>query len=166
MKGCLFVILALLMTATVATAQHQHGPVTTKEIIGAEHPELIPDSLAYGKFFESRSVSTDADPEVKQRVDFKIKGLRLGLRDELQFRVEMNRFRVNFDNIVKTHNYAAERGMATGDDFQSRVDQLTAETRANLQKSLSSTGEAFLELVVSRFKKNITISIATVGGVQ
>ena len=153
MKIGLFVIVALLMTSTVATAQHQHGTQTL--IDGRETPELIPDSVAYQNFFLARSLpATNASDEERKHLDYKIHTLGLDTQDELQFRLEMTRYRIKFDNLVASHSRLAEKGLVAADVFNAGAAKLVAETRDLLAKSLSPSGQQQFEDAVLAMRKN------------
>lgn len=161
MRVSLLVIAALLMTATVATAQHQHSaPV---EISGSEHPELIPDSTAYLNFFTLRSLPANATEEDRKHYDRKLAMLGLEPQDDLAFRLEMSKYRSKYDSLIASYNKKAEKGLATPPILYAELDKLVSETRGNLKNTLSPNAQMRFELAVQFMRRN-TRTITTGGG--
>jgi hypothetical protein len=164
MRVSLLVIVALLMTATVATAQHRHESVPIKEIDGSEHPELIPDLQAYGNFFNLRSVSADVpneSEEVRGRLaherevlNFKIRAMGLAGQDDLVFRTEMIRYRARFDALVLSHTKLAEKGLVDSRPFNAEWAKIVSDARGRLEKNLSTIGQRQFEGAVLYMRRS------------
>jgi len=158
--GLLFV--ALMLLTSVAMAQtHDHAAPVVKHVDGREHPEQIPDEVAYFNYFMGRSVSADvALPAEEQRhIENGIRMLQLETKDELQFRLAMTEFRSKFEHFNAVYTAKAEKGRATVFDFwygPGGIAQIVAETRARLTKGLSKNGQGSFELEVLRMRHNTT----------
>ena len=145
MKGCkgyIFAILALLMTATVATAQHQHSAPVVVEIDGGAHPEQIPDSTAYFNFFFHRSSpsNTGYSPEMFEAA---VHSVGLDAQDELVFRTAMAQFQSQFEAWKVKFTPLAEKGLLKGTDFWTAtggINGIVQQTRVTLEKNLSKVG--------------------------
>jgi hypothetical protein len=85
MKKHRLVTLALLMTASVTTAQHQHAAPNVIHVDGRDHPEQIPDAIAYGNFLILRSVSANASDEERLHQNGQLHMLQLDAGDNCNF---------------------------------------------------------------------------------
>ena len=164
----LLVALALLMTATVATAQHQHAVPNTIKVDGAKHPEQIPDEVAYFNYFRGRSVSEGAILTVEERHHLVggIQMLQLSQKDELQFLLALAQLRTKLDALYKSHSAKAEVGRATARDLwygPGGIAQIVGETRTKLAEVLSPEGLKSVEGAVQEMRKNTRFET---GGVQ
>src|SRR5258708_29592442 len=112
MRVSLIVALALLMTATVTTAQHQHDPIQVKQINGREQPEQIPDEIAYSNFFFGHSAVPGQVLTFEQRgaLDSAFAVMHLSGADELQLRLAAANFREKFEILNKSYTVRAEKG--------------------------------------------------------
>jgi hypothetical protein len=163
MRVSLLVALALLMTATVTTAQHHVIP-NVQIIDGKEHPELIPDSIAYLNFFRANSAAVDATDEDRKHQSYKIRRLNLTVQDELQFRLEMANFRTKFDKWNVDYTKVAEKGLVQPNVFWAGVAKIVTDTRGNLVKNLGSEGHKQYEEGVGILREH-TRYFTTTGGV-
>ena len=166
MKGCIFVILALLMTATVATAQHQHTTPNLMRVDGREHPEQIPDEVAYFNFFSHRSLPANVVISDDDRAAFNasVRSIGLSTKDELQFRLVMTDFQTKFQAWLAKHTELAMKGRATGRDFwhaPGGIVSIVAQTRAELKQNLSKDGLVRYEGAVL-FMRQSTVWVTSV----
>jgi len=173
MKVSLIVALALLMTATVATAQHQHdAPVT--EISGKDHPEQIPDTMAYMNWLQANSVAAlGVNPTLDEQEqhdnalrhqDWKLARLRLNADDDKKIRKELAVYRAKFEKFNKQYTAFAEKGWVKPNVFWAGMAQIISETRGNLEKNLSEDGHKNYEDGVALLRSH-TRFFTTNGGV-
>ena len=160
MKGCILVILALLMTATVATAQHQHT-TTVPEIDGGAHPEQIPDETAYFNFFFHRSSPKNTGYSLEM-YEAAVHSVGLDAQDELIFRTAMGQFQSQYETWNAKHSKLAAQGLLTGADFWTAVggiNGIVQQTRVTLEKNLSKTGLVKYEASVLWMRNHTTAVI-------
>jgi hypothetical protein len=168
MKVSLIVALALLMTATVTTAQHQHDPIQVKQINGREHPEQIPDEVAYSNFFFGHSAASGQVLTLEQRgaLDGAFAVMRLSGADELQLRLAAANFREKFEVLNKSYTIRAEKGAATPRDLWYGVGgiaELVTHTRKEIAGTLSASGFSKYEASVAIMRQHTRFAT---GGVE
>ena len=134
-------------------------------IDGNEHPEQIPDIVAYRLYFTSVGESPNPTEGRKRRQRAfiaKIPGLTQDDPDALARTLED--FKVQYDAMVAAYNArveAAVKGstnLPDGDAFLAERDQLVQETRDRLKQVLSANGMAGLDAHVQAEKRRMRIS--------
>ena len=129
---------------------------------GAEHPELIPDAVAYRLFFITVAEATEATDEQKARQRAYL--ATAGLEDQdIQSAVEvLATFKAQYDDLVKRYNEsvdAANRIGATPElaTFLARQDALVESTRDSLKAVLSPEGVSRFDAHLQREKRHMKV---------
>ena len=144
----LAVTLIVCMT-TLVFAQHEHPAAQT--IDGAEHPELIPESVAQRLVLLNIGISdpTKATEQELQRQQAVIEQIRLSDNDAVSLLQIANQFVSEFHARVEKHNTEARAGNEP--DISKLVrdrDILVASTMDHLKSALSKPAYAkFVEYI-------------------
>ncbi len=136
-------------------------------IDGSEHPELIPDSIAYRLFFLLVAEPLDASEKDKarQRAFLEASGLE---GDDLESAVNvLAEFEDEHDELVREYNASVK--LANGavgmqpdrSTFLERQDELVEVTRESLRRVLSPEGMAHLEAHVQSEKRKMKTTEVT-----
>jgi len=145
-----------------AQAVSTHVHATPSQIDGAEHPELIPDTVGYRLFFQVVAESRDADPESKARQESHLKQAGLSKQDIPVAANILADFKAEFDRIVAAYNRTAEESMARGEQpdypsFKKELDTLVVNTHLRLSAGLSVPAMTNFEAHVRQEKKRMKI---------
>lgn len=159
----LFALFLFLACTSFAQAQEEALPSRPVIINGSQHPELIPDSLAYRIAF-GHLIIYIGDPETEKR-NFSKVGLS-GDDTETLYRV-MKVYKENFEAITKTYNDAladAKKNNRQPDasdleTFRSHRSELVRSTRKDLDGTLSSEGVAHFHDYVQSQKITMNVTL-------
>jgi len=138
MKCSVFLLVALLGTVGLSYAQ-QDQSAAAATIDGSQHPELIPDSIAYRLYF----ITVASMPANVQRSQLTSAGLS---PTEVQAASKiLADFKTAWDGLRNGYNQSVAASESTGvppngGQFALQRDVLVANTRAALQKVLSASG--------------------------
>lgn len=140
-------------------------------IDGKDHPELIPDSVAYRLYFITVGElphPTDARKKRQRAFLGKVHGLPQSDSDAV-VRV-LEDFKVKFASMVAAYNSQVEAAMKAGGTnlpdgtaFLAERDQLVQDTRDRLKLALSAQGMANLDAYVQAEKRAMRITTQEVG---
>lgn len=166
MKWVAAVLVAMLMLGgrgVNAQAQDEAHAKQPRVVNGREHPELIPDALAYRMVFIHLSQFA-GDPE-KERVWLRAPGLSED-DTEVLLRI-MTAFKKEFDAIVKAYNDAVEEASRRKEPpdpsdietFKSKRKELVAETRKEIAEGLKREGVVQFREYVATQKHTMTVTL-------
>lgn len=154
MKRGLIAIAVMLLCGMGLMAQHDHGTTAIRVVDGRQHPELIPENVAYFNFLRERSIPSQATDEERQQQTLQLGMLGLSGQDGLQLRLELAHFRTAFEAFDASYSKQAEKGLVREDAFWGGVASLVAQTRASLNKNLSSNGHKQFEAGVQELRRH------------
>lgn len=131
-------------------------------IDGAVTPDQIPDLTAYQLFFDASGVLPNATRAQLRLQTVTVAKIGLNDSDTVAFINEVDRFKVQYENLLAAHNRLADQAFATNmnppnDNVPQAIANLTASTVGALQSALSKEGAATLAIFVTGEKKNIKI---------
>jgi hypothetical protein len=146
---------ALFACTSNLFAQHQHSG---NVIDGAEHPELIPDSVAYRLFFTTVSVRPNPTPNQVELQRAQLGMVGLDSADTRTVVTALATFRREFDALVARYNKAAGSEEPDSMLFDLQQDRLLANTRGALKATLSTKGMSRLDAYVQAEKKHMQLA--------
>lgn len=144
-----------------AYGQHDHAKKVLVD--GSQHPELVPDSVAFNNYFIAVATpKTPTSAEVEKQVAV-LAVLQLSQEDFSRLHGVLAEFKEQFDSIA-SERQAISRD-ATGASasrqwvaLRAAEDSLVEKTRANLEKDLSKAGwSALHDHVTGHVKRHIRI---------
>jgi hypothetical protein len=146
--------LALLVVGTTAvSAQHQHAGGIVR---GIEHPERIPDAVAYRVWFDSIS-----GMEESHREDA-IRAVGMTKQDHDVLVIELGRYNTLRDALRTAYNKHQEqtggKDVASILKYQADVAALVAQTRKNINANTAPFTGLRLQEHIQREKAHMTIS--------
>ncbi len=166
----LLVVVFLFAVFPVNTlAQHQHSASSlassnvsesdAEMIDGSEHPELVPDAVAYRLYLVVVSEAPNPTDEQRNRQNAHLSKVGLGKSDLQSVVTVLTAFKVQYGQLIANYNAAAEVG-ATVDikAFLSQRDGLVQATRDRLKALLTPEAMARLDRVVQNEKKQMRVS--------
>ena len=132
----LVVVLAALVSLPMRAYTQQSPPSSAVTIIdGSQHPELIPDALAYRLYFLA---VTSLPPTIRQ--DQLTYGAGVFQTNLQAATTAIVAFRTAYDSLSNSYNQQVQAGSNPNPNFfASQRDALVANARAALQKILSPT---------------------------
>lgn len=145
-----------------AATPHQHSqPGTT--VSGAEHPERVPEAVAYRTYFLGRAVSPDASAEAKHLNDLKLAEIGLDAADFRAFTKAMSDFYLQYTNLSEEHNRHAQAAEMSGrhgdvEKLHASIATLVEQIRTQLSATMSTNGQLKLKETVEREKFHMRIS--------
>ncbi len=150
-------ILVLALTPHILLAQ-QHHP-QARVIDGSQHPEQIPDTIAYRMYLLSLSVPANADAHRLEVQAARVDTLHLDVNDYGHLLDIVQTFRAKHDSIVDRWNSQAR---ALKDKFNpanllNEQDDLVAQTQRDLHTLLSTQGFINVANTVQNEKRNIQL---------
>lgn len=154
----LFVLVALALVSVFSTAQtthtHQHGTVNNMKVDGSQHPELIPDSVAYRLYFISLS---NLSPVAQQA---RLRQVNLTADEIVAATAVLNTFKAQWDRVRNDYNANVEKlgGAADSASFIEQRDALVNATRNALRNVLSIRGDVLLEANLQDAKHHIKMT--------
>jgi hypothetical protein len=161
----LFALFLLYKSASPVFAQDDKPVIPARPVVinGSQHPELIPDSLAYRIVFNQLIVYI-GDPETEKRSFAK-----LGLAPddtETVYRI-LKGYKENFEALTKTYNDALleakknnrQPDPADQENYRSQRSDLVRSTRKDLEGSLSAAGVARFREYVQAQKKTMNVTL-------
>jgi hypothetical protein len=156
-----FVAFALCFFSPYSQAQdsntsHQHAAANII-IDGATHPELIPDSTAYGMYFVSISVgpSPTASDQIRQQAQ--LHGIGLGEADVVTLARIVAEHRVKRDALIAQYNQAAQAATSDIGTLLQQLAGLVQSTRDMLKVSLSPQGMMQFDAFVQSEKRHMKV---------
>jgi len=152
-----FLVTSVLLTFTLsqfANSQSHANHTAPSVINGAEHPELIPDSVAYRLIFTTLSQPGDAKLQAAQ-----VAAIGLNEDDTKIMIKNLNSFRTAFDILVTNYNDAlSKRQQPNPDTFNLQQELLLSNSRGAIESGLSKDGAALLKAWVQNEKRNMHLS--------
>jgi len=130
----------------------------TGMIDGSQHPEMIPDSIAYRLYFTTASLPSNPTAEQMQLQIAQLGMIGLNASDTKAVMETLAAFRVQFDSLVADYNSSADRGEANVELFTLQMELLVANTRGALKASLSAEGMALFDAYVQAEKQHMQIA--------
>lgn len=164
--------LTFLLTSGAAFAQQQ--PAATGEHIhnapvqirGSEHPEKIPDALAYRLFMLSASIqpAKASDHRERERQKGHMDKINLSVLDRFQADTILANFRAQYENLVADFNREATQQQVVGVAadptlFLQKRDALLDETRAALRRSMTPEGMKTFHTHVMSEKQSMSVFV-------
>jgi hypothetical protein len=132
-------------------------------INGAEHPELIPDLVAYRLFFITVALESSATDGQKARQRAQL--MFAGLRDTDLSRAAsvLSTFKVQYDYLVNQYNDSVDVANRSGrppdlQKFLNEQDELVQQTKDALAGVLAAEGMTRFEGMVQHEKRNMTVA--------
>ena len=146
---------------------HVHSSQPADMIDGSQHPELIPDAVAYRLYFVTVSETSNASRAAQQRQLAYLS--EVGLKDnDLQWTISiLEKFKKKYNDLVAEYNesaVAAEKEGGTPDyqNFVFQRDELVRVTREDLRSFLTADGIASLDAHVSNEKRHMKLGLREV----
>jgi hypothetical protein len=153
----MFLVTSLLLTFTLsqfANSQSHANHTAPSTINGSEHPELIPDSVAYRLIFTTLSQPGQDKLQVAQ-----VNGIGLSKEDAQVMIQNLNVYRTAFDALVGNYNKALKDGeQPNADLFNLQLEVVLANTRGALDSALSKEGSVRLKAFVENEKRHMQMS--------
>lgn len=156
--------MTLVVRAQTTQAVHDHtAAVPTNLIDGAQHPELIPDSVAYRLYFVAVSEMPNPTDEQKTRQLAHLG--KIGLEgDDLQSLVNtLANFKVQYTSLIARYNASAQAALRIGatpdlKTFLLQREQLVQTTRDHLNSVLTPVGLARLHIHIRSERKGMRVA--------
>jgi hypothetical protein len=137
-------------------------------IDGREHPELIPDSVAYRMYFLTVGEFPNPTDARKKRQSAFLSKARLSDKDSSTVVRVLEDFRVKFASMATAYNAQVEAavkagtGLPDGNVFMAQRDRLVQDTRDRLKLALSVNGMANLDAHIQTEKANMRLNVQQV----
>lgn len=124
---------------------------------GKDHPEQIPDLIAYRLFFVASSVPPNANQKDSLRQQSQLKKLPLADADLQAFVAEMADFSQTYGDLIQNYNDSVQFAVSKnntpdGDSFLQRRDLLVRAAVDQLRVALSPEGFSRLEATIQAEK--------------
>jgi hypothetical protein len=157
----LAVILCTSLCVTAAMGQHSHSVIGAK-ISGMEHPERIPDAVAFRLWITGTAMAQDATEERKAVQPYLIGGIHLNQADQGALVTRLAAFRLKYDEAIVVFNIEATAADAHQQApntalFLSKINKLINDAQTSLATSLSAKGYAQLVNHIQQEKSGMTI---------
>ena len=150
----------LAVGAWAQSPQHQHNIAASNMIDGAVHPELIPDSTAYGLYLLTVSVPANATEKQRKVQQAHLAKANLKDQDEASLQIVLTEFRSQYEAWVTRWNAAAEAQKEAFDPkpFLQQQADVIQNTRALLEKVLTKEGMTRLHNHIQDEKRNMRVA--------
>jgi hypothetical protein len=146
---------------------HNH-PDVVGLIDGGQHPELIPDKVAYRLYFVVVSEMPNPSDQESLRQAAHLKPIGITKQEDMHSLSEvLTDFKVRYTELIANYNQLAEAADKAGTtpDFQTflqKRDELVQFTRDRLKSTLSAEALARLHARVQSEKKHMKVSVGEV----
>jgi len=145
------------------SSTHMHSNAANDMIDGAQHPELIPDVVAYRLFLLGISEPPNAPEERKPRQLAFLRSAGLDDNDINEAIPILSGFKQEYKQMIDQYNQSVLEANAQrrNPDFEGlivRRDELVRSTRDALKRAISTAGMAQFDEYVQLQKRNIKIS--------
>ncbi|MGH9431863.1 MAG: hypothetical protein ACRD3T_09995 [Terriglobia bacterium] len=160
------IAMVLLAGAVRSSPSGAAGPDGDHAVIvnGAEHPEQIPDSVAYRLVFLTMAEPEEPTDAQRARQRAYLEKAGLGEQDRISAVIVLANFKTRYDQLDAQYNesvLAANRtkeppGLET---FLSQQDELVQETRDALKADLRPEAMDRFDAYVRREKRNMQMSV-------
>lgn len=158
--------LLLLPSAAAQTLPVAHSHTGVSGLIdGAQHPELIPDQVAYRLYFVVVSEMPNATQQERLRQAAHLKSIGVTKDEDLQSLIQvLTDFKVRYTQLVTAYNQVAEAADRAGSSpdfgtFLRNRDDLVQSTRDRLTSTLSAEALALLDARVQSEKTHMKVSV-------
>ncbi|HLH07075.1 MAG TPA: hypothetical protein VKW78_07555 [Terriglobales bacterium] len=166
MRPLRLMFVAVLLTSAAFSQVSSNNPpmdmsrTASSYVDGSQHPELVPDNVAYRLFFVA--VAQEPNPAADKEAVQNAQLLKLGFsaKDMESTKRVLEDFKVQYDNLVSRFNDSSQVAMQAGDAadysaFSSQADALVAYTREKLKQRVSADAMHKLDLLVQSEKSNM-----------
>jgi hypothetical protein len=145
------------------SSTHMHSNFANDMIDGAQHPELIPDVVAYRLFLLGISEPPNAPEERKPRQLAFLRSAGLDEKDIKEAIPILAGFKQEYKQMIDQYNHSVLEANAkhSSPDLEGlivRRDELVRSTRDALKRTISTAGMAQFDEHVQLQKRNIKIS--------
>ena len=152
-----------LRSRPVRTAQTCDGYPGRSNPLGALHPELIPDVIAYRLYLSTISLGPNPTDTDRKRQRAQISQIGLQDKDSEALMIVLSEFRMKYDDYVQRYNQSAEAAAARNETadingFFRKLDGLVQSTRATLHLRLTPEGLTQFEAFVQAEKRKMKVN--------
>jgi hypothetical protein len=138
----LLCVFPLLLACSSLAQDHNHN---VDVIDGADHPELIPDAVAFRMFLIAASASPNPTQDEIDRQSAYLSRIGLNDSDKAQAVALLASFKSQYKALIDNYNLQATAAQLRGEAidqtlFLQQRDDLVATTRASLTRALSADG--------------------------
>jgi hypothetical protein len=149
--------------AQVITPMGQAAPIPPNVINGAEHPELIPDLVAYRLFFITVALESSATDGQKARQRAQLTTAGFGGEDIPRATSVLATFKTQYDYLVQHYNDSVDVANRSGrppdlQKFLNEQDELVQQTRDALAGVLTAEGMTKFQGMVQHEKRKMTVA--------
>jgi hypothetical protein len=143
----------------------QEHSVMGEKVHGMEHPERIPDAVAFRLWITGTALPPDASDERKAVQPYLIAGIHLNQADQTVLVKVLADFRTKYDEAIAAFNIEAANADAHQQSpntqaFISKFKKLLADAQTALASSLTSDGYTKLLKHVAHEKAYMTIDLS------
>jgi hypothetical protein len=150
---------------TVAEDIHDHHSMKPQKLIqGSEHPEMIPDVVAYRLYFVALNEGDEAAPSTSTWRRIKLHQAGIGKAQDLdKAEAILLEFKAKYEQLVTTYNESVGADRAAGKQpdhlaFMNKLNALVNATRGRLKNELPQEALQKFEPYVQNEKKLMVIS--------
>jgi len=158
--GQLLVVVAFTVALACNSASAQdHNHETVSVINGSDHPELIPDSVAYRLYFTTVSLPLHPTAEQAQLHEAQLGAIGLSDRGKQVMIEQLAIFKAKFDRLVANYNKLINAGREPNFSlFGIRQESLVADTRKALSSALAEEDLGRLNAYVQNEKRHMQVA--------